>query len=45
MENDLLELLNDIKAGHRMSENEALDLFRVRNRQVWEIAAVADEIR
>jgi 5-amino-6-(D-ribitylamino)uracil---L-tyrosine 4-hydroxyphenyl transferase len=45
MKNDLLELLNDIKAGHRMNEHEALDLFRVRDRQVWEIAAVADEIR
>jgi FO synthase subunit 2 len=45
MENYLRELLNDIKAGHRMSEHEALDLFRVRDRQVWEIAAVADEMR
>ena len=45
MENPLRTLLDDIKTGHRMSEDEALDLFRVRNRQVWEIAAAADEVR
>lgn len=45
MENQLLTLLDNIKTGHRMSEDEALRLFRVRNRQVWEIAAVADEVR
>jgi FO synthase subunit 2 len=28
-----------------MSEEEALGLFQVRNRQIWEIAAAADEIR
>jgi FO synthase subunit 2 len=45
MENQLLTLLDNIKNGQRMSEDEALRLFRVRNRQVWEIAAVADEVR
>ncbi len=45
MENQLLTLLDNIKTGQRMSEDEALRLFRVRNRQVWEIAAVADEVR
>ena len=39
MENPLRTLLDNIKTGHRMSEDEALDLFQVRNRQVWEIAA------
>ncbi|MCK9590591.1 MAG: 5-amino-6-(D-ribitylamino)uracil--L-tyrosine 4-hydroxyphenyl transferase CofH [Methanoregula sp.] len=45
MENPLRILLDDIKTGHRMSEDEALDLFQVRNRQVWQIAAAADEMR
>jgi FO synthase subunit 2 len=45
MENHLRTLLEDVKTGHRMSEKEAWDLFQVRNRQVWEIAAAADEIR
>ena len=45
MENHLRTLLEDIKTGHRMSKDDALDLFQVRNRQVWEIAAVADEMR
>jgi len=45
MENQLRTLLDDMKTGYRMSENEARDLFQVRNRQVWEIAAAADEMR
>ena len=45
MENHLRTLLDEIKSGRRMSKEEALDLFQVRNRQVWEIAATADEIR
>jgi FO synthase subunit 2 len=45
MEHHLRTLLDDIKTGHRMSEEEALELFQVRNRQIWEIAAAADEIR
>jgi FO synthase subunit 2 len=45
MENPLRILLDDIKTGHRMNEDEALDLFQVRNRQVWEIATAADEVR
>jgi 5-amino-6-(D-ribitylamino)uracil---L-tyrosine 4-hydroxyphenyl transferase len=45
MENHLRTLLEDIKTGHRLSESEALDLFRVRNRQVWEVAKSADEVR
>jgi len=45
MENHLRTLLDDIKNGHRLSESEALDLFRIRNRHVWEIAKSADEVR
>jgi FO synthase subunit 2 len=45
MKKNLRILLDDIKYGHRISEDEALDLFQVRNRQVWEIAAAADEVR
>ena len=32
MENNLRILLEDIKTGHRMSEDEALHLFQIRNR-------------
>lgn len=45
MDRDLKTLLEDVVHGHRMSEVEALQLFRVRDRQVWEIAAAADEVR
>ncbi|MDD3622741.1 MAG: 5-amino-6-(D-ribitylamino)uracil--L-tyrosine 4-hydroxyphenyl transferase CofH [Methanofollis sp.] len=38
-------LLSDTRAGHRMTEEEALTLLKVRDRQVWEIAAAADEAR
>ena len=38
-------LLDDVKNGHRMSEDEALLLLNVRDRQIWEIAATADEVR
>ncbi len=41
----LQTLLDDVKNGHRMSEDEAQLLFNVRNRQIWEIAAAADEMR
>jgi FO synthase subunit 2 len=45
MENHLKILLDDVKNGHRLSEGEALDLFRVLNRDVWEIAMAADTMR
>ena len=45
MKHSLRTLLDEIKSGQRMSKEEALDLFQARNRQVWEIAAAADEIR
>lgn len=38
-------LLSDVRGGHRLTEEEALELFRVRDRRVWEIADAADEIR
>jgi 5-amino-6-(D-ribitylamino)uracil---L-tyrosine 4-hydroxyphenyl transferase len=38
-------LLADVKAGHRLTEKEALSLFAVRDRQVWDVAAAADEVR
>ena len=41
----LRTLLDDVKNGHRMSEDEALLLFNVKDRQIWEIAAAADEMR
>jgi 5-amino-6-(D-ribitylamino)uracil---L-tyrosine 4-hydroxyphenyl transferase len=45
MERSLAVLLDDIRGGHRISEEEALYLFRTCDRQVWEIAAAADEMR
>ncbi|MHB8163658.1 MAG: 5-amino-6-(D-ribitylamino)uracil--L-tyrosine 4-hydroxyphenyl transferase CofH [Methanoregula sp.] len=45
MATPVLTLLADVKAGHRLTEKEALSLFSVRDRQVWDIAAAADEIR
>ena len=45
MEKHLRILLDDVKNGHRVGEEEALDLFRVHDRHVWEIAAAADEMR
>ncbi len=45
MDNNLRVLLEDVKNGHRLSEQEASDLFRIRNRDIWEIAATADEVR
>jgi FO synthase subunit 2 len=42
---DLKTLLDDVKGGYRLSGDEALRLFRTRDRQVWEIAAAADEVR
>jgi len=45
MEQDLKTLLDDVQGGHRLSADEALRLFRTRDRQVWEIAAAADRVR
>jgi len=45
MDRDLRTLLSDVKAGHRLDEDEAVSLFKTRDRQVWDIAAAADEVR
>jgi FO synthase subunit 2 len=45
MDKNLRILLEDVKNGHRLSEHEASDLFRICNRDIWEIATVADEVR
>jgi 5-amino-6-(D-ribitylamino)uracil---L-tyrosine 4-hydroxyphenyl transferase len=45
MENQLKTLLDDVKNGHRLSNDEAAELFRTQNRNIWEIAAAADETR
>jgi FO synthase subunit 2 len=41
----LKNLLADVKAGHRLTEKEALSLFLIRDRQVWDVARTADEMR
>ncbi len=38
-------LLADVKAGHRLTDKEAHLLFSVRDRQVWDVARAADEVR
>ncbi|MDV2481038.1 7,8-didemethyl-8-hydroxy-5-deazariboflavin synthase subunit CofH [Methanoculleus sp. Wushi-C6] len=45
MGSPLRELLDDVLAGHRLTEEEAVRLFTTRGRGVWEIAAAADELR
>jgi Cu2+-containing amine oxidase len=45
MDKHLRVLLNDIKNGHRPTEEEALELFRVQGHDVWDIAAAADSKR
>jgi 5-amino-6-(D-ribitylamino)uracil---L-tyrosine 4-hydroxyphenyl transferase len=45
MEKKLRILLDDVKNGSRLSKEDARDLFFVRDRQVWDIAATADEVR
>lgn len=41
----LERVLDDVKGGGRLSGKEALALFGTRGRQIWEIAAAADEVR
>ncbi len=38
-------LLDDVLAGHRLTEDEAVRLLKVRDRGVFEIAAAADALR
>ena len=45
MDGNLQNLLSDVQAGHRLSDDDALRLFRVNNRDVWDIACAADEMR
>ena len=45
MDSALRALLDDVKNGHRLSEEEARYLFSVSDRSVWDIAAAADEMR
>ncbi|MCJ7794930.1 MAG: 5-amino-6-(D-ribitylamino)uracil--L-tyrosine 4-hydroxyphenyl transferase CofH [Methanoregulaceae archaeon] len=45
MDTRLRELLKDVKNGHRMTEEEALELFRVQGRDAWDVAAAADDVR
>lgn len=42
---NLQTLLNDTFSGYRLSDEDALRLFSVNDRQVWEIARAADERR
>jgi FO synthase subunit 2 len=39
------QLLEDVLAGHRLSEEEALDLMKARGREIWQITAAADRMR
>jgi 5-amino-6-(D-ribitylamino)uracil---L-tyrosine 4-hydroxyphenyl transferase len=42
---DLTILLDDVKAGHRLSEEEAVFLMNTRDRDVFRVAAAADVVR
>jgi len=41
----LRQILDDVLAGHRLTEEEAVHLLSTRGRGVWEIAAAADTLR
>jgi len=45
MDTNLQTMLSDAVNGHRISEADALRLFGVRDRDLWKIAAAADEKR
>ena len=45
MPHSLHDLLDDTLAGHRLTEEEAVRLLATRGRDVWDIAAAADELR
>jgi len=42
---DISTLLSDLLGGHRLTEVEATRLLEIRDRNVFEIASVADEVR
>jgi len=39
------ELLDDVLGGHRLTEEEALLLMKVKGRDVWEVTSAADRLR
>ena len=45
MDQKLGKILDNVRAGHRLGEEDALALFSTRDRQIWTIAAAADEVR
>lgn len=42
---EISTLLSDTLAGHRLTEEEALSLITAKDRNIWKIAAAADELR
>src|SRR5512139_3793412 len=42
---DISTLLSDVLGGHRLTEVEATRLLEIRDRNVFEILSVADEVR
>ncbi|HVN74493.1 MAG TPA: 5-amino-6-(D-ribitylamino)uracil--L-tyrosine 4-hydroxyphenyl transferase CofH [Methanoregula sp.] len=45
MDQIISRILEDARAGHRLEECDARALFATRDRQVWAVAAAADEVR
>ena len=45
MDRTLRRILDDAGAGHRLGKEDALALFSTRDREIWSIAAAADEVR
>lgn len=45
MDHAIRTLLDDVIGGHRMTSEEAVALFNVHDRQVWDIASAADRMR
>ena len=45
MDENLRMLLSDVQGGHRLSDDEALKLFQLHTRDVWDVATAADEMR
>lgn len=44
-EGELLTLLDDVLEGHRMTEEEAVSLMKIRDRNIFRVAEAADELR
>ena len=42
---ELKNLLNDVLEGHRMTEEEAVSLMMIRDRNIFRIAEAADQLR